>query len=108
MSCTAAEESRKLDWAFIDVLAVDIKFRPAAYGGGGEWTDLPPGIMESPRSSRLQDDVYGYLIGAVEALASLTLFNSWGSFWPDATGRDGEPGPTRHPLAVICAYIRAG
>ena len=48
MSCTAAEETRKLDQAFIDVSAVDIKFRPAAYRGGGEWTvagRLTSGIM---------------------------------------------------------------
>ena len=59
MSCTAAEETRKLDWAFIDILTVDIKFRPAAHGGGGEWTDLPSGVMALSHSSRLQDDVYG-------------------------------------------------
>ena len=59
MSCTAAEETRKLNWTFIDVLTVDVRFRPAAYGGGGEWTDLPSWIMTSPRSSRLQDDVHG-------------------------------------------------
>ena len=62
MSCTAAGGARKLDWAFIDVLTVDIKFRPAAYGGGGEWIEaghLPSGMGSWRRCAQDYYDVYG-------------------------------------------------